>query len=217
MLPASHDQRGETMTKNPDNPNRRDELRSRAVAHLKGPDAQSHPWADAAAALGVLYELASVPSTAPDALALLHELQVHQVEVDLQAEELRHSRVELETSLDRQVQLYDYAPMGHLTVDGNAVLRELNRTAAALLGFERDFLRGRSLESFLTPEGVSTLRAMLGRVTEGAPADFADLHLRVAQDGQTRCMHASACQDPAGGGFLIGMMGVTGAPATPAT
>jgi PAS domain S-box-containing protein len=188
------------------NTNDRLVLRSRAVAHLKGPGAQT----DASAALGVLYELASSPSTAPDALALLHELQVHQVEVDLQDEELRRSRAELETSLNRQVQLYDNAPLGYLTVDYNAVLRELNRTGASMLGAERDFLRGRSLDSFLTPEGVSTLRAMLGRVTGGAPTVFADLRLRAAQDGETRCMHASACMDPAGEGFLIGLIGVSG-------
>ena len=192
---------------------RRDELRSRAVAHLKGPD--PHPRADAMAAFGVLYELASSPSTAPDALALLHELQVNQVEVDLQDEELRRSRIELESLLNRQVQLYDCAPMGYLTVDGNVVLRELNRTGANLLGFERDSLLGRSLENYLTPEGVSTLRAMLERATAGAPAEFADLHLRPAQDGKARCMHASACLDPAGGGFLIGLIAVTGSKATP--
>src|ERR1035438_2766978 len=136
-VPASNDQRGSLMTTNSDNPNRGDDLRSRAVAHLKGPDAQAR--ADGSAALGVLYELASSPSTAPNALALLHELQVHQVEVDLQDEELRRSRLELETSLNRQVQLYDYAPVGYLTVDCNAVLRELNQTGATLLRFERDF------------------------------------------------------------------------------
>jgi PAS domain S-box-containing protein len=193
------------------NPNTRAALRSRAVAHLKGPGAKT----DASVALGVLYELASSPSTAPDALALLHELQVHQVEVALQDEELRRSRVELETSLNRQVQLYDCAPIGHFTVDGNAVLRELNQTGATLLGFERDSLRGRSLDSFLTPEGMSTLRAMLGRVNAGDPTVFADLHLRAAKDGETRCMHASACLDPAGGGYLIGLMGVSETKTTP--
>jgi PAS domain-containing protein len=198
------------MTGIPYNLNRREDLRSRAVVHLKGPDARAH--ASASAALGVLYDLASSPSTAPDALALLHELQVHQVEVDLQDEELRHARVELETALNRQVQLYDYAPVGYLTVDCKAVLRELNRTAATLLGLEREFLLGRSLESFLTPEGVSTLRAMLGRVTEGVAAEFADLYLRAAQDVHPRCMHASACLDPAGGGFLIGLVGTKAPP-----
>jgi PAS domain S-box-containing protein len=198
------------MTTIPHNLNRWDDLRSRAVVHLKGPEARA--LAGASAALGVLYELASSPSTAPDALALLHELQVHQVEVDLQDEELRHARVELETVLNRQVQLYDYAPVGYLTVDCNAVLRELNRTAATLLGLERECLLGRSLESFLIPEDVSILRAMLVRLTEGVPTEFADLYLRATQDGQSRCMHASACLDPAGGGFLIGLTGTKGAP-----
>jgi PAS domain-containing protein len=188
------------------NSNRRGALRSRAVAHLKGRDAQ----ADASTALGVLFDLASSPSTAPDALALLHELQVHQVEVDLQDEELRRSRVELETSLNRQVQLYDHAPVGCLTLDFNAVLRELNLTGAALLGLERDLLRGRPLGSFLTAEGTSILRAMLGRVAEHAATEFADLALRSTPDGEPRTVHASACLDPAGGGYLIALIGVSG-------
>ncbi len=200
------------MTTTDHKPNTRSALRSRAVAHLKGPGERT----DASTALGVLFELASSPSTAPDALALLHELQVHQVEVDLQHEELRRSRVELETWLNRQGQLYDCAPVGHFTVDGNTVLREMNQTGAALLGSERDLLRGRSFDGFLTPQGMSTLRAMLGRVTAGAPTAFADLHLRAKQDGETRCMHASACLDPAGGGYLIGLIGVSGTKATPA-
>ncbi len=104
------------MEKTSRNPNRRDALRSRAVAHLKGSEARL----DGSPALRVLYDLASSPSTAPDALALLHELQVHQVEVDLQDEELRRSRAEMESSLNRQVQLYDYAPVGCFTLDFNS-------------------------------------------------------------------------------------------------
>jgi PAS domain-containing protein len=189
------------------NPNNWHDLRSRAVAHLKGPDAQAHARTNPSAALGVLYELASSPSTAPNALALLHELQVHQVEVELQDEEMRRSRAELETSLARQVQLYDFAPVGYFTLDRSMVLRELNRTGATLLGCELDAARGRSLESFLTPDGVSNLRAMLGRIAEGSPAALADLDLRAAQDGKTRSMHASVCLDPAGEGFLLGVIG----------
>lgn len=177
-------------------------LRSRAVAHLTELSGQSRAPVDTSAALGVLYELASSPATAPRALALLHELQVHQVEVDLQDEELRQSRLELETALNRQVQLYDYAPVGCFAVDSGAVLRELNLTGASLLGFERDVLRGRLLDSFLTPDSVQTLHEMLGRMTLGAPAECADLQLR-GQDGATRRVHASARLDPAGGGFLI--------------
>ncbi len=76
-----------------------------------------------------------------------------------------------------------------------------------MLGLERDFLRGLSLDSFLTAEGASILRAMLGRLAEGAPTELADLALRSTPDGETRCMHASACLDPAGGGYLISLIG----------
>ena len=193
---------------------RTDTLRSRAVAHLRGPDAQA--CADPLAALRVLYEFASSPTTASKALALLHELQVHQVEVDLQEEELRRSRVELENALNRQIKLYDYAPVGHFVVDGNAALLELNRTGATLLGSEPDSLRGQSLEGFLTPEAVPSLRAMLARVAEGAATAFADLRLQSAPDGDPRCVHASACRDPDGGGFLVGVIAMSQMKATPA-
>jgi hypothetical protein len=56
---------------------------------------------------------------------------------------------------------------------------------------------------------------MLARVAEGASTEFADLGLRSTPDGETRCMHASACLDLAGGGYLIGLMGVSGTKATP--
>ena len=196
-------------------PNHREDLRSRAVKHLLGNDAQALVRVDASAALRVLYELASSPSTASDALALLHELQVHQVEVDLQDEELRRSRVELETSLGRQIQLYDYAPVAQLTVDRHAVLRELNRTGAALLGFDRDYLRGQSLETFLTTDSTTKLRAMLERVRGGNTTEFADLQLRAAPDAAIRRVHAAVCPDPDDEGFLIGMLGSTGTKATP--
>jgi PAS domain S-box-containing protein len=193
------------MTNIPPDLDRRNDLRSRAVTQLRGADGQAQPWTNASAALGVLYQLASSQATAPDALALLHELQVHQVEVDLQDEELRRSRLELEAALHRQVQLYDCAPTGQFTVDGNTVLRELNRSGARLLGIEREFLRGRSLESLMTPEGVAALRAMLARVTAGDAVASGELQLRGTGDGEPRRVRASACLDPAGGGFLVGM------------
>src|SRR5580692_6943567 len=125
------------------------DLRLRALNHLMVPGSSHDHRLDAAAALGVLHQLASSSSTAGAALTLLHELQVHQVELDLQDEELRRSRAELEGALARQVQLYDFAPVGYLTVDRATALRELNLTAADMLGSERDQLLGRTLDSFL--------------------------------------------------------------------
>jgi len=206
------------MTKIPDNQDRRKDLRTRAIAQFTGPDNQApvHTRADSSAALAVLYNLASAPTTAPDALALLHELQVHQVEVDLQDEELRRSRLELEASLQRQAQLFECAPMGYLIVDANSVVRELNQMAATLIGSAADSLRGKSLETLLAPESVAGLRAMLGNVAPTAPLAFAELLLAATIAGGTRRTQASACLDPAGSGFLICLAGDPAATTSPA-
>jgi hypothetical protein len=102
-------------------------LRLRALHRLTGKNGSHGARLNASAALQALHDLASSPSTGAAALALLHELQVYQVELDLQDEELRRSRADLEMTLSRQVQLYDFAPVGCFTVDRSTALQELNR------------------------------------------------------------------------------------------
>ena len=177
-------------------------LRLRALKYLKVPGGSHDKRLDAAAALGVLHELASSPSTAGAALTLLHELQVHQVELDLQDEELRRSRSELEAALARQVQLYDFAPLGYLTVDRATAVRELNLTAAGMLGSERDQLLGLTLDAFLEPPSALALRAMLDRLGDGGPREVRALHL-VAAHGGPRDVLTSATRDPDGQHFLV--------------
>src|ERR1700722_4667944 len=142
-------------------------LRLRALQRLTGQNGSHDVRLNASAAFRVLYDLASSPSTSAAALALLHELQVHQVELDLQDEELRRSRAELEATLIRQVRMYDFAPVGCFTVDRSTALRALNLPAAGMLGSERDQLLGRSLDSFLAPNSARTLHAMLTRLSDG--------------------------------------------------
>jgi PAS domain S-box-containing protein len=183
------------------------DLRLRALTQLKGPAGSHDKRLDAAAALGVLHELASSPSTAGAALTLLHELQVYQVELDLQDEELRRSRAELEAALARQVQLYDFAPVGYLTVDRGTALRELNLTAAGILGSERNQLLGRTLDSLLEPRSAHALHAMLDRLIEGASREVRALQL-VAGHGERRNVLASATRDPDGRLFLVAFVDV---------
>jgi PAS domain S-box-containing protein len=182
------------------------DLRLRALEHLIGPAGSRDKRLDAAAALGVLHELASSPATAGAALTLLHELQVHQVELDLQDEELRRSRAELEATLARQVQLYDFAPFGYVTVDRGAALRELNLAAAGMLGSERDQLLGLTLDAFLEPRSAHALHAMLDRLSQGSgPREVRALQL-VAAHGGTRDVLASATRDPDGQHFLVALV-----------
>lgn len=182
-------------------------LRARAVSTLSGRGGPAGTWPGASAAMGVLHELASSPATAADALALLHELQVHQVELDLQAQEMHRSRAELEVELQRQTELHDFSPAGCLVVDAGTRLLSVNRAGARLLGLERDGLLGRSLLGFLTPRGGDSLNTLLVRVAAGHLGEGCMLEL-AADAGGPRKVHASASVDPAGGGFLVALTAI---------
>jgi PAS domain S-box-containing protein len=81
---------------------------------------------------------------------VVHELRVHQIELELQNDELRRARGELEEARDRYASLYDRAPFGYLTLVSNGVIVQANLTAAALFGIERGRLVGRAFTSFMS-------------------------------------------------------------------
>ena len=84
-----------------------------------------------------------------DLQKLIHELQVHQVELEVQNEELRLAQSELALSRDAYAELYDFAPLGYMTLDRHGSIQEANHGAAALLGVERRALTGRKLSDFV--------------------------------------------------------------------
>jgi PAS domain-containing protein len=75
-----------------------------------------------------------------DTKSIIHELQVHQIELEMQNEELRRAQSELEDSRNRYSNLYDFAPIGYFTFDKNGRIIEVNLTGANKLGIERSFL-----------------------------------------------------------------------------
>lgn len=83
---------------------------------------------------------------------LLHELQVHQIELEMQNEQLRMAQIALEKSRDRYVDLYEFAPVGYLTVTRDGLIGEINLTGTRLLGMERNKLLRRRFVSFVVPE-----------------------------------------------------------------
>ena len=83
---------------------------------------------------------------------LIHELDVHQVELELQNEELRRTQRELELSRDRYLDLYDFAPVGYFTVSETELILEANLTAATMLGLERGRLIKQPLTRFIASE-----------------------------------------------------------------
>ncbi|MDD2919468.1 PAS domain-containing sensor histidine kinase [Rhodoferax sp.] len=80
---------------------------------------------------------------------LMHDLQVHQIELQLQNEELRRAQVALELSHARYFDLYDLAPVGYLTVAANGLIVEANLSAATLLGLVRSALVKQPLSRFI--------------------------------------------------------------------
>src|SRR5262249_30762698 len=80
---------------------------------------------------------------------LVHELQVHQIELEMQNEELRCSQEDLADSCDRYNDLYDFAPVGYLAMDKGDVVLEANLTLATMLGVERQKLVGGKFTRFV--------------------------------------------------------------------
>jgi two-component system cell cycle sensor histidine kinase/response regulator CckA len=129
---------------------------------------------------------------------LLHELQVHQIELEIQNEELHGARAELETALDKYLDLYELAPVGYLTLGPEGNIREANLAGAKLLGIERSALVTRRFEHFLSAADLPVFSAFLeqvfakkvlgtGEVTilrEGTPAIDIEMDAVVFESGQ---------------------------------
>ena len=177
-------------------------LRERATTQLTDGIRSDLSRASTSEAMAVLFKLASSPSTAGDALALLHELQVHQVEVEMQDEELRRSRIELESALIRQTTLFEHAPAAYLIIDEATVLCEINLAGARLLGAASNELLGRPLASFLSAASVEQLQKMLARARNGAVPETCELQL-LPQAGVIRQLHGTAGREDSSANFLL--------------
>jgi formate hydrogenlyase transcriptional activator len=89
------------------------------------------------------------PRTAEDAQRLVHELEVHQIELEMQNAELCRTQEELEISRNMYVELYDFAPVGYFTIDAHGLIAGVNLTGAHLMGIERGLLLKRPFIGFI--------------------------------------------------------------------
>jgi PAS domain S-box-containing protein len=101
----------------------------------------------------------------------LHELRVHQVELEVQNEELRRAQLELDAAHRRYLDLYDLAPIGYCTLDRSGRLRQVNLRGAELLGAPREALVGRSFDGLLAPEDRARSRRLRERLFGGGEPD----------------------------------------------
>lgn len=111
---------------------------------------------------------------------LLHELEVHQIELELQNAELQKIRDELEVTLEKYTDLYDFAPVGYFSLDEAGAVLESNLTGAALLGLERSRLMNRRLLLFMVPNSRPIFLAFLAKVFTGAMNQSCEIQLQKA-------------------------------------
>ena len=132
------------------------------ISHGTTPDSQG--WTLGPTPLALLHHLASDPTTASDAVKLLHELQVHQVELDLQHEHMNEERLALEQSMQRLVELFVSAPVAYFLVTAAGQVIEGNLAGAHLLGVEQADVDSANITRLVSPDSREALLALLAQV-----------------------------------------------------
>lgn len=101
-----------------------------------------------------------------DMAKMIHELRVHQIELKMQNEELRGIQEELEEARDRYSHLYDFAPVGYLTVNEKGIVEGANLTFATLMGMERSAVVGKPFSRFIQRDDQDVYYLNLQRLLE---------------------------------------------------
>ena len=107
------------------------------------------------------------------------ELEIHQIELEMQNEDLRQMHVQLDTALARYTDLYDFAPVGYMTIRPDGVIQQTNLAAASLLGIERLHLLGWRFGMFVAVEARADFNALVARAIETKASEVGEVGLSV--------------------------------------
>ena len=127
-----------------------------------------------------------------DARRLVHELEVHRIELEIQNEELRAARAETERGLARYTELFDFAPIGYATLSPNGAIQAINHAGAALLGLERSRLVGKPLTTFVAPRDRAALAGLLDRARTAETKETCEVELLVLVPARQLLLTAAA-------------------------
>lgn len=116
-------------------------------------------------------------------LEILHELEVHQVELEIQNEELRYAVQDMEHSREEYFRLYEEAPVAYLTVNDEGIIVRANRIATALLGMQKGDLTGRGVSNFVDPRDRQIYFGLLQACSERHSPKQGELRLLLRSVG----------------------------------
>ena len=145
-----------------------------------------------------------IEALSPEAVQLmLHELRVHQIELEMQNEELRRTQVQLEAARASYFDLYDLAPVGYCTVNMSGLVQQANLTAALLLGMARGALVTQPLSRFIFKEDQDIYYLCRRQLLETDAAQTCELRM-VQHDGTLiwARLAITAAQDDSGAPVL---------------
>ena len=133
-----------------------------------------------------------VDALSPDAARqLLHELRVHQIELEMQNEELRESQVALDEVRARYFELYDLAPVGYCTVSQQGLIMQANLSAASLLGTTRSALVQQALTRFIHKDDGDDYYLLRKKLVDSGDAQSCELRM-LKTDGAQIWVHLAA-------------------------
>jgi len=144
-----------------------------------------------------------------DAQRLLHELEVHQIELEMQNTELRQARDESEALLDKYTELYDFAPVGYFTLGADGNIRLANLTGSTMVGIGRSNLIGRSFAMLLAQVQRSGFKAFLKQVFEAENKQSGEFDL-ADENLPTRTVTIEARRSPNGLDCSAMVLDITG-------
>ncbi len=179
--------------------------------HNKGTIAPSESSLRQRAEEGVKDKGCSAHLSEADVRVLCHELEVHQVELEMQNEELRRVQAELAASESKYRDLYEFAPIGYLTLEGSGKILEANLAAAGLLRTERASLANSRFQAYLAWGSVSEFEAFSHSVMGSDVKQTAELQLRraVSDEHAWVLVEGKAIRDGISYGFRMAVSDIT--------
>jgi len=115
--------------------------------------------------------------TAKTTQRLVQELQIHQIELEMQNEELKLARSETEVALEKYTNLYDFAPVGYFTLGPDGTIRQANLNGARLVGIKRARLLNRRFASLVSETDRPAFNAFLQKIFTGKDCEFCEVTL----------------------------------------
>jgi PAS domain S-box-containing protein len=128
-------------------------------------------------------KVAALPATDANAdhLRLIHELEVHQIELEMQNEQLAQAHAELKSTLSQYAELYAFASVGYFTLTRDGTIRRANLTGAKLMGVGLKEMIKRRFAVFVSPESRLTFSAFLDKVFTSGSKEICEV--AVEKDG----------------------------------